>query len=1241
MVPKATGTRRDDPTPTSRLHGLINKHVPKPLQQGARQAVNELRTELQTTLNALNKERKERLRLQALVHRNVDLDDSPAYAREEEIQRIAGKRFTSGTLLKAAVARVRGVLESACSGQFTKIVQVLDFLGNRFKSVASRLLSGTKVAMAIMASIAARVQALRETCRGRYPQHVRQVLHTLCTFVAQRPCNTKVSSREIAQHLGLKPMQVRAASTTWQQFVSNDNYELLAQARGKERSDKLPEEWKQFMVTLVWLGETRESGYRKDALRNPHNRADKTAYRFHFLETTLAELHQRGLEMGKARFGPNFHFSYTQFILLRPFNVKSARREQCLCRYCLRFYFLADALRRLRVKRTETGVTTCDCVRFGFKNQHELRHLLLCERPASADRHADACILRTCSSCGPLPSGALPKLPLCRHELAVVECGAAATAEFEAAPLLNSGAAAAPGASAAGSRAATINEIMLTQWQKVVYKRKDGSEKLTYDFRDVIVPVPDVVAEFTEYLPPFLLHLDLATWQDRDWKLQREVRPGTAASVQDFSENWSAAISLEHQSRYFAGVAATLYPVVVYTHIDDRVDIDEARKEELRAHFDKHELEHVLRDELIVISEDMQHDAAFVVHVNDKIITPWLKKHAPNVAQHEGRSDGCAAQYKCSTFFLWVASRNKVDDVVASWSFFGSAHGKAESDGAGGALKLAARVYELSRMRDGTIRKIDSAHELFNFAQHEYGQPKGDFLTPDGKRHVFKRHFFFVPVQGDDRVVRGLPRCETLKGTKLIHQIKGVPGSDGLLMARTRGCHCSVCISGAPDAWAACPTPASSVLMKQYCVQLRKLGDPTAKQAAAASKRRDAAMAASAVPRTFFAAVEPRTRRGAARESWFLFAFIDEAVLEYSPSAAGAHAIFSKMCCASESDGTQAFRYVTAVAYKRLGTGAKIFERCDGTVLVPVKAVVLKDVRCKNTIEQEGAAPMVELQEGTARLVANELDERDRLARSMDVSMLERAQLCLKNGRHAAKLATIATLHAAGDVTYEDGCNCDGPGPDGNGCTVVMEDMSSSVYHCDTCSTDFCSACEDMRVCTRRTHVVGDFQWRGSCRERVAVGEDQYSGGFKCAVCKKTTADPDARLARCMLCKVDLCATCDSKRTPGGGGSLGAASTSSTSFGESAAEPAAAQTLTCDIDEDMACALIGVMADMEEEEEGEEDNDNSDVPADVSSAASKGADGADDAADDELGNNDAAGRADAVLFGVDVSGLET
>ena len=87
------------------------------------------------------------------------------------------------------------------------------------------------------------------------------------------------------------------------------------------------------------------------------------------------------LEAGKAKFvGEDFKFSWPKFLELRPFWVKNATRETCMCVYHLRWAEFANGLITYRKTLKAQNITACDCNATAPRNEKALRKSLICER---------------------------------------------------------------------------------------------------------------------------------------------------------------------------------------------------------------------------------------------------------------------------------------------------------------------------------------------------------------------------------------------------------------------------------------------------------------------------------------------------------------------------------------------------------------------------------------------------------------------------------------------------------------------------------------------------------------------------------------------------------------------------------------------------------------------------------------------------------------------------------------------
>eukprot|EP00732_Lithocolla_globosa_P002102 Lithocolla_globosa_v1_NODE_1275_length_2706_cov_15.149755.p1 type:complete len:474 gc:universal NODE_1275_length_2706_cov_15.149755:1631-210(-) len=473
------------------------------------------------------------------------------------------------------------------------------------------------------------------------------------------------------------------------------------------------------MVQEIWLGLTRKAEKLRDMIHNPFDRDDETLYAKHFLEMTRDEMLAIGLKKGIEKFGDYFHFSGTQFRLVEPWQIRDPEREECLCRYHLQFEYIAVGLHEYR-KYLKTGDKLCGCERANPRGAYNLRKFLLCPRleQEGVRRLFDSrdCILRTCPSCGPN----LSKLrqSLCEHE-----------------------------------RAADGGDqflISFFRWQNVDYTKKDGDVVKKYDFVKSKISFSQFLAEFEDFFPDFIFHHDLARWQDEDYSDQpRNMLPGFAMKIADFSENYKHLHRLEHQSKYFHEMCSSLFPNVVRLHLDDVQNISTKEKEKLRQLFDKYNLPHIISESHIVISPDLNHLTANVIHFDDNLFVPYLKSSAPTVHTLLDRSDGATSQFKGAKHFLHISSFESKHNLHCIHSFSGTGHGKAECDPEGGVLKSAARRYEM-KSTPAVPTTLPTARDLFDFAVKNLTTPKESLFEKKGREFIDVSFTLFL------RVVQGL-----------------------------------------------------------------------------------------------------------------------------------------------------------------------------------------------------------------------------------------------------------------------------------------------------------------------------------------------------------------------------------------------------------------------------------------------------------------------------------------------------
>lgn len=280
-----------------------------------------------------------------------------------------------------------------------------------------------------MNSVRRYVEALHEAGgNGRYPAKVRQALQVVATAVCRAQSCTKgfnTSFQEVSQMLGLNARLISASQARFD-ALDDGEWEELFEERGAIRSDKIPDEWVDF-ASQFWndpeLADEKNEAYNftrraesmSKSVRDPKNRRSTDRHRVHWLEESVGTIYETMVARGKRHFGAEFHMSWPFFLELRPYYVKDATRETCMCIYHLRFEEMATGLLQYRRALKQHKIVSCACV--VPSNARDLRKHLICPQSESAAPQSDPaapaaddsshfntldnleCILQECDHC--------------------------------------------------------------------------------------------------------------------------------------------------------------------------------------------------------------------------------------------------------------------------------------------------------------------------------------------------------------------------------------------------------------------------------------------------------------------------------------------------------------------------------------------------------------------------------------------------------------------------------------------------------------------------------------------------------------------------------------------------------------------------------------------------------------------------------------------------------------------------
>lgn len=410
--------------------------------------------------------------------------------------------------------------------------------------------------------------------------------------------------------------------------------------------------------------------------------------------------------------------SYGTFCMLRPGSIKpfgQAKTIGCLCEKCENIKLKVDTIRTCM---QGLALQVPDFL----KSVNRLSSATICTTTDGNPRLV--CLKRECGECGTglLEQGIEPFTTAVRQPVTYFEWG-----QY---PIINSSGDGEP-------------------------EKKKTAKKPKQAMAD------ELVKSLITELKDFSMHLFNANHQNAAYEMAKERRKeSTALAVLDFAENFTSKIQREIQSHHWHHASITLHPVVMYYTTKEGEDI---------------------RDCLDFVTDDRKHDSAAVeVFLKETMIHLAAKSKATRLIIF---SDGCAGQYKGKTAFWNLCEMLQQPwfkrlGINLEWHFYGSRHGKGESDGESGTVK--SYVDRAIRGR-GII--INSAQEFSTFIHSEMERPTGSS----------QRHVRFIDQECMDRDV-GNRNITTLAGTRKIHVVK--PECLGKLLFKEASCFCDSCEEG-------------------------------------------------------------------------------------------------------------------------------------------------------------------------------------------------------------------------------------------------------------------------------------------------------------------------------------------------------------------------------------------------------------------------------------------------------------
>ena len=169
---------------------------------------------------------------------------------------------------------------------------------------------------------------------------------------------------QVAKELGANYRQLLRAKKKWHDLIEGDLKDFLSllELRGKVRKDKWTDDKIEFVISM-WNENTRASERKKDSIIHPDDRRKlqcQRLHRIHWIEMRLVDMHKLILEEGKKHYDDDFSCSFGVMMRLKPYYVRSGRREYCCCAKCLRYTLFAESLFNWRKKNRAAGLCSCE-----------------------------------------------------------------------------------------------------------------------------------------------------------------------------------------------------------------------------------------------------------------------------------------------------------------------------------------------------------------------------------------------------------------------------------------------------------------------------------------------------------------------------------------------------------------------------------------------------------------------------------------------------------------------------------------------------------------------------------------------------------------------------------------------------------------------------------------------------------------------------------------------------------------
>ena len=257
----------------------------------------------------------------------------------------------------------------------------------------------------------------------------------------------------------------------------------------------------------------------------------------------------------------------------------------------------------------------------------------------------------------------------------------------------------------------------------------------------------------------FVEHFFRKTYQQKMYLDCRDsLKVGESVFIQHFSKNITIKLQREIKSHFWSQGQMSIHPTVI--------------------HLKTHENEELKRIVITHVSDIHSHSAQLVYYITKDCID-ILSQKFPEVKLSKVYlwSDGCASQYKGKTSFFFLDQF----EIPIERNFFGSEHGKGESDAETG---IISKQYTNAIRSDEIV--VLNASELQKFLAEKNKKKKNNIY-----RHIDEEDMKPIYQKFKDVQIGTL----TGKCTRILHQIKP-SGRKGYFLTRNYSCFCNSCSSG-------------------------------------------------------------------------------------------------------------------------------------------------------------------------------------------------------------------------------------------------------------------------------------------------------------------------------------------------------------------------------------------------------------------------------------------------------------